>query len=230
MITSDQIIIHVGTFNRKSITNFCLRQLKKYKQDALLYVHDDDSREYDSDWIDQFADIVTLTGELRTKDSNVLRNTRVVFASFKYIQELVKTEEYSHIKYIYHCDNDIVHDKNFMNMLLYYYNKYNLPVSLFIHKYLVNLEELEDGYRSEHLPGASILFPISFVDRIDLNFAGSWDTYCNPIFGGNFIFSKNSYAEHYDFYGVHSYIGSNFCINPTKYLMRIDPYIKRKIL
>lgn len=30
----------------------------------------------------------------------------------------------------YSCDNDILHDPDFINKLLYFYNKYKLPITL----------------------------------------------------------------------------------------------------
>jgi hypothetical protein len=225
MITSKNILVHVSTYNREKLTKLCLKQLHKHKQESWIWVHDDGSN-YDISCLSNYCDVLV--------SSENKGPTQAVLGSFKQVYDYIKNENMDHIKYIYHSDNDMYHDECYMDVLVSLYNKYNLPTTLFFHKYDVVLDRYDDAILNKNLPGASILFPVKWIEKINQNHAGGWDGYLSEVFGNKFICSSPSYVEHYDYDGYHSWVsdtdGRNFAINPSKYLESKKSYILKEVL
>lgn len=236
-IQSENIIIHFTTYNRKNITEVCLKQIKKYKKNALLWVHDDESSEYDHAWLKQWADVVSSIKNPYSDPNQ--RSTFAVLNSLHLVREYARETNYSHI---YHSDNDVFHDKTFMDGLCHYWNTYQLPVVLYTEAnygwkgpdktipHVPVLETFQDGFRSCGGQGPSWLFPVEKVELMNKNLQGSWDSSLNPILGANFIFAKPALADQYIYNGVHAdCLEHNFTLNPTKYLKRFRSFILKKI-
>ena len=113
-----KVLIEVQCFNRKTITEKVLKQIKLYKGVADLHIVNDHSTEYDSEWLKQYADEVIEYEEKAT--INLLK-----YRSFKRFYE-------SDYDYFYMCDNDVFHDPDFMNQLFKIYHQSDkLPVTLY---------------------------------------------------------------------------------------------------
>lgn len=237
-IDSSNIIIHVTTHNRKKITEICLAQLKQYKQDALLWVHDDGSSEYDIDWLNQFGDIVTTL-----RNPHTFPNQRSTFAVLHSLQLAKKyADENPQYTHVYHTDNDMFHDPDYIKALCKYWNKYKTTIVLFTEKnygrcgpdrtipHVPVLEKYDDGFRSCWGQGASWLFLLSHINKFDANFNGSWDGHINDLMGQDYIHTIPNYADHYTFHGVHSGMNpENFALYPSPYLENIRPQILQKL-
>jgi hypothetical protein len=227
------------------MTEICLTQLKKYKKDALIWVNDDSSSEYDVKWLRQWADVVSTTSN-PFLDSHRRCNAAVIgsYYAIKNFASIRKNRRFTHI---YHCDNDVFHDKIYMDALCKFWNKYEMPVVLYTEEehhpirvpgqaHVPAVEVFEDGFRGHHCQGPSLLFPISKVEEMDKGFLGGgdnggWDTYVNDILK-NFFYPVPALAEQYSVDGVNSANGgleTHFTINPSEYLASYRESITKRI-
>ena len=123
-----KIFIAISTFNRKNITELCLKNLKGIVTDdknSKLVIYDDASTSYGEDFLKQFSDNV-----LRFRSSGGIERSRArSFRDFLYV--------YENYDLFYMTDNDTIHDPNFLKVLRNLYStssetfEKKLPIGLY---------------------------------------------------------------------------------------------------
>lgn len=231
-----KILIAVPVWNRKKTTELCLRQIQKNKnKNTELWAYNDHSTEYDNDWLKNMCDEVIklkknfnkkVVGNSENKNGIGVQHLRwYQFRTFLFQNKF---------DYIYMTDNDAFHDPDFLEIMLYLYKKYKLPVSLynsFYHSQKQNIKfENEEISMRVTAPGISMFFDKNMVEKIvrkleenkeDPNYA--WDYKCQEWLREPWITSKTSYLEHFgaESNSLHTQKGDwekDKAINPTKYL------------
>jgi len=127
--------------------------------------------------------------------------------------------------FMYLTDNDCFHDSNFIDVLIYYFEKYNLPVSLYRSNNLVKSKQISENDEvvfTGHCPGASMLLSKEMVKIIlgsinKIKTHTSWDWKVCEILK-TFIVTKTSFVQHFGENGLHSSLGKDEAVNPTEYL------------
>jgi hypothetical protein len=146
------------------------------------------------------------------------------------------------------CDNDILHDPEFENVLIKY-SKNNLPITLykssFIHsfgdrcsKYLKEYDEV--SVKTGLYGGASVFLNRNHVEKIvnklpenedlweELCKKTAWDSKIQSFIDNKrlYLITNRSYTEHFGINGQnHKLKNSDYALNPTDYLINISPSI-----
>lgn len=209
------IYFFLTTYNRKSITKKCIDNLNKIniKKYGFFHIHDDGSTEYDTEWLYKFKPNKVSKSENVGIDKIMLNK----IALFK------KDEGFD---YFYSCDNDMIHDPDFIDKAIELYEKYKLPLTLYNTKYHNKniIRENSDVFLLESFPGASLFFHKKDVEylkdyRILQNGTRSWDWHMVEIFKKRFICPKISYCDHFGLNGLHD-CQDDVATNPTNYLKK----------
>lgn len=195
--------IHLTTYNRKELTFRSIKNMKKCISSAshlfnkingdIFHIHDDNSSEYNLSFLAEHADLVTKSNRVG-------------------IQEIMlnKLLEFKHIKfdYLYHFDNDVLHDINALEMLFTLHQQTHLPVTLLntkYHSYENNILERNESYFiQKSFSGTSLflsknnLLNIQDSTLLDLKQTSSndWDWHISKLLG-KFVCPKDSYSDHY---------------------------------
>lgn len=217
-----KICIVVTAFDRKKQTEISLVQLKKCKGiNNQLWVYNDGSREYDSEFLSRFADRVFTSGNIGIEEQRK--------------SQLLYFNNQNDFDFLYFTDNDVFYDPDWLSKIGDLYHRYKVPISLYNteghEKYTI--EEYEDCYLRGSLPGVSILLDRDMVKFLVKDiivkgglFArkGGFDWRIGELFG-RVITSKQSYLEHYGYNGLHSKLNINgdWALNPTPYLESFKP-------
>ncbi len=206
------INIYIGTQNRKDITEFTLDNINKYKRDSNLYLYDDNSVDYDIDFLKQFTDNVVRYNE-RTGIARIRKNQIKHFID-------------SNADFCYLTDNDTIHDEFFVGKLLEFNKQFDNILSIFntdFHKTSSNYNK--DLLIKKVITGNSIFFNRNIAQRVfdsitnDRLPCDNWDWQISHVFD-NFAVSKTSYCEHLGWRGIHSsYDNPCRAINPTYFLI-----------
>lgn len=228
-----KVLIEVQCFNRKTITEKSLSQLKQYKKDADLHIINDYSTEYDNKWLEQFADKVIQYSEKATIN-------RLKYRTFKRFLD-------SDYDFLYMTDNDAIHDPYFMNQLFkIYYQSNGLPVTLYrssfikkcnVYKVIQNIPNGE--IRQGLFGGISTFLSKEHVQKIVNNLPKTedewviqtektaWDSKIQKWCSNNFFaVPQMSYVEHFGVGGQnHKHPNSDVALNPTPYLKNISENI-----
>ncbi len=232
-----KLLIEVQTFNRKTITEICLNQIKNYKEDAFLKIVNDYSTEYDNEWLKNFGDEVII----HEKKLSINRLKWRTFTSF------LETD----FTHLYMCDNDIYHDPEFISILRKYKGN-NLPITLyrssFIHsfgdgvsKYLKHWDKI--SLKSGLFGGASVFLNRDHIEKIvsklpdeetwaTLTSKEAWDSKIQKMIDDKkfYLIPKESYCEHFGTGGQnHKTKNSDYALNPTQYIKDISDEIWKKI-
>lgn len=229
-----KILIEVHCYNRKQITEQCLKQIRDNIKSSHLRVVNDYSTEYDNEWLLQFTDDVVLYEKKLTIN-------KLKYRLFKYFLQT----DYTHL---YMCDNDIYHDPLFETVLKKYHNN-NLPITLyrssFIHsfgdrcsRYLKNYDEV--SLKTGLYGGASVFLNREHIQKIVDNLPITediWDDNCKNIawdskiqhFIDNkrlYLITNKSYCEHFGIDGQnHKTKKSDYGLDLTGYLENISTEI-----
>lgn len=233
-----KLLIRVETWNRKNITEICLKQLKETKKDAFLEIVDDHSIEYDLDYLKQFGD-------------NVFRYEKKLGISklkYRLFKEFLKTD-YTHL---YMCDSDIYHDIDFIQFL----NKYksnNIPITLYkssfihsfgdgVHKYLKIYDNI--SLKAGLYGGCSVFLSKEQVSKIVENLPETediWESMCATEAWDSkiqkmidlkrfYLIPNKSLCEHYGEGGKnHTQMNSDYALDPTEYLIEKKEEILKKL-
>lgn len=221
-----KILIEVHCFNRKTITEICLNQLKLNKYDADLQIVNDHSTEFDDEWLSDFGKVISYEKKLNIN--------KLKYRTFKNFLET----DYTHL---YMCDNDMYHDPNFM-YILKKYSKNNLPITLyrssFIHSFGPNISRYVKNYEEVSLKsglygGASVFLNREHIEKIvsllpenediwDNNTRKeAWDSQIQKMIDVKrmYLIPNESYCEHFGWKGQnHRDKNSDVALNPTKFL------------
>lgn len=222
------ILILVTTYNRPAITKYALTTLAKTKRQASMWVIDDNSDLKKEDLIQWSG------GSLVVKQE---KNTGIDNLRFTWLSAAISYANKNNIRFIYHTDNDIVHDPNWLERLWDMSRGREGIYSLFNSKYhddRFSLEDQKDVIIRRECPGASFLhdvkcFPQDVADRYAIlsknKLPTSWDFILRRIINTNVTVSKTSYAEHYGADGIHNQGFTDRAINPTTWLREKEPFI-----
>ena len=204
--------ILVTTFNRKEITSRCLSLLNQFAPDYHLTISDDGSDEYGVEWLKQFSPTVISTP--RWGISKIRLNQLAEFKDSDY-------------EFLYLCDNDILHDPNFLSKAFELYEKYKLPVTLYRTKYH-KTKKFKDDMVQETFPGCSLLIHKSHLQGLtpeeirNRKSMESWDWHIGDLLlskGIKVISPHQSYCDHYPHGGIHSST-DDIGMNPTDFLKK----------
>lgn len=194
---TSKVVIALATFNRKKMTELCISNLIQTKQDATLYIYDDHSTEYDLEWLKGIAPGAKV---IRKPTKLGIERIRIEAQ----IDALADGYEY-----IYHTDNDAIHDPQWLEQIHSIVNDYPHGwVSLYhskIHKII------QTDARGRHIkvtcPGISFFYPVKNLEnhmdevkRLEQRF---WDF----TFGKHLkycVCSGNSFVEHFGVGGLHN--------------------------
>ena len=234
-----KVLIEVQCYNRKTITDIVLKQLKQYKGDATdLHIVNDHSTEYDKEWLNQYADQVIEYDQKAT--INILK-----YRSFKRFYE-------SDYDYFYMCDNDAYHDPDFMNQLFKIYHQSNkLPVTLyrssFIKKcgvYKVTNKIPNGEIRHGLFGGISVFLDRNHIENIMKHLPPTeeqwvkqtthtaWDSQIQNWSSNKYFATPDkSYVEHYGLGGQnHQTFESDVALEPTPFLKDTYDDIKQILI
>ncbi len=215
---NQSILISVPVFNRKKITQLCLYQLQRYKTSrCFLQVYNDHSTEFDNQFLLEYADEV-----IQLPHKMGINNLRL-YQLRKFIQ--------SDFDFIYLTDNDVIHDPNFIKVLIFLYElgEKKLPVCIYntIHHMQPNVIFFQNNFViiKRTAPGVSMFFDKNMVEKIfrildkvgnhqdDLN----WDYKVIAYLDKPVITSATSYLEHFGVGGIHNTdFEKDRALNPTE--------------
>lgn len=219
---SKDIVIVLATFNRKKVTEICLKNLSQTCKYATLWVIDDYSTEYDLDFLKQIA-----------PNANVFRLEK------KYGIEHLRRHshflaEKAGFKFIYHTDNDAFHDPNWLEKLFEIHQKGFNWIGLYNtahHNHRTKRKFDEEIDIRSACPGISFFYKIDLLSGVIPDFLpNSWDFVFGDILFECAV-STTSYLEHFGANGLHN---TNFdgdrAKNPTKWLSDRREEILNKLM
>ena len=202
------ILIVMTTFNRKAVTEICLKNIYDHKGSATLWVFDDYSTEYDLNYLKLIAPNAEFH---RPQIKYGIEQLRL------YIQLLASKTEY---KFIYHIDNDCYHDPGWAKQLYKIYQQHKGLIGLYntMHHFHRTIEAKGEYILRKACPGISFFYEQSKMLKIPTLY-NSWDFVFGDILGPAAI-STNSYVEHFGANGMHNGdFESDRASNPTPWLI-----------
>jgi len=205
----ENTVIAFATFNRKKITEICLSQISKTKNNASLWVYDDHSTEMDQSYIKSIAPDAEFFMPPQKLGINKLRFV---------IHNDVKLSKF---KFVYHTDNDAYHDPNWIKKLYELYKEHKMPISLYNtkHHFKNTIEEKKLFSIRKQAPGISFFYDISSMPNIEKHTHPNWDiSFSQHV--GRFIVTNQSYVEHFGANGIHNKdYEKDRAENPTEWLV-----------
>lgn len=202
------VVIVMTTFNRKAVTELCLRNLYNTKGAATLWVYDDYSTEMTLEDLKAIAPGAEIKRAPRKLYIDALR---------KYVHHEAKAAGF---KYIYHVDNDAYHDPKWFGRLMQLHRVHDGLIGLYnspFHQWY-KVEDRGDYEIRKECPGVSFFYEIAKLPAILPNRGGSWDF----VFAaglGNCAISKTSFVEHLGAGGIHNKdFDRDRAQNPTPWL------------
>ena len=201
-------VIAATTFNRKQITGICLKNLNALKGQCTLWIYDDHSHEYQTDFLQAIAPQATVRRapkKLGIEGLRPLVHQDAVQAGFKFI---------------YHVDNDAYHDPSWREALYKLYCKapgllglYNSNLHLWY-----TVQEMDDYFVRKHCPGISFFYELSKLQDTTKGKGLSWDMRFGSLFPSANI-TKTSFVEHFGAGGIHNQdFNRDRATNPTEWL------------
>jgi hypothetical protein len=216
------IEVYVSTKDRKEITEKCLNRLKEIcdSNQYILTIVDDDSTEYDLDWLRQFTPCVHSAENPKglTPQMRLLNTIRLQLGLFKLSNE----------PYCYLTDNDCYHHLNALEVALDLV-KHGEPVGLYISKY--NLENRLETPFYKLNSGVSLFFSrfdrfYPFAQKELKKNLKKWDGTLFRAYrdtGGKFALPEYSMLEHIGEGGV------NFKKGNPDVAQFLHPELKREL-
>lgn len=206
----------VATWNRKKITEICLKQLYSNKRDSFLHISDDYSTEYSISDMSKYCDLIEQP--VKKLGIHAMRCWE--------IEQFLKTD----YDLIYFTDNDAFHDPSYIDRLKDVYSRYKTPVSLYNTRwhFMNTVREEQDVVIRTTMPGISQLYDRAMATTI-LNILKqngipdyAWDYRFVEYLKMQTTTTRSSYVEHFGIHGIHN-PGNDFerdrATNPTMYLI-----------
>jgi len=218
---SSDLLIVVTTHNRAKITALSLENLDKTKRQAGLWVLDDHSTEYDLD----FLRVAAPTAERIERREKKLG---IDYQRFHCQLEAFQTR----YKYIYHTDNDAIHDPDWITRLYQIHNAYkNAPICLYntvFHiRNTISVGEALAIATRKFCPGISFFYPQAMLEPkadqikqlLEAPLRTNWDFYFGHFLNSPTVTSLMSYVEHFGAGGIHNNdYDRDRAYSPTPYL------------
>lgn len=228
-----KIRIDVPCFNRKKITELCLMQLNKHKNSSIeteIRIYNDNSTEYDNEWLSQWGTVVNYKMPEQQRWLNI--------HTIRYKAYLDFLEE--DFDYLYMTDNDAIHDPQYLNNLLNLHKITKLPVCGYKSKFMQNYSKKYKMQIQRKEPhhvildtngGISIFVSKAQVKKIMTNYdtnTKQWDCLTWHKLHNKYALSKFSHLDHYGKGGLHNRDWNfDYAINPTPYLKALrEPIIE----
>jgi len=213
-----KILICVPVYNRKQITELCLRNLVKYKDDATLWIYNDCSTDYDNVFLEQYADKVY---QLATY------NLGIDYLRWYQFRQFSSQVEFD---YLYFTDSDALHDPSFLHVLKSLVKRYDYPISLYTSS-VCPIESSSHVFFRKNAGGISHFYSKPMVNKIvfELNKEQrdpccGWDYKAIEYLGKPILSTHYSLLEHFGADGLHSGLGDfehDRARYPTQYLKLI---------
>lgn len=220
---SSQILIVVTTYNRPTITQLALKNITETKRKAALWVLDDHSTEYDLDFLRATAFDATRIERRQEKLGVEYQRLTTQLEAFE-----------TDYKFIYHTDNDAIHDPDWITRLAQIYDMfksnpiclYNTPFHM---QHTVKVLDQFALAARKFCPGISFFYDQSLLkpsahliaDIVKGPLKTNWDYYVSHFINMPTVTSLVSYVEHFGADGLHN---SDFerdrALCPTPYLLR----------
>lgn len=225
-----KIRVDVTCYNRKKITELCLLNLKKYNPNIHLRIYDDNSEDYNHEWLCPKGD------SIRSYDMSTLEYgwQHIHLIRSKAFYEFLNED----FDFLYLTDNDALHDPNWLTEATSLYNHFKLPVCLYISSYMYNHSpyykaqvDLKNSIIRGVTGGISMFLSRSHVNDIVQRLNGNmikdqWDCQVWNMLGNKFMIPKNSMVEHFGKDGLHHKdFNSEYAINPSIYLKNIKKHV-----
>ena len=204
------ILIVMTTFNRKAVTEICLKNIHDHKGFATLWVFDDHSTEYN---LNNLKLIAPSAHFFRPESKMGIEKMRL------HIQSLAHHTNY---KFIYHIDNDCYHDPEWAKQLYKIYQHHDGLIGLYntLHHFHRTIENKGEYILRKACPGISFFYEQAKLKEIPNKLYNSWDFVFGDMLGTAAI-SNVSYVEHFGANGIHnSNYESDRAANPTPWLMQ----------
>lgn len=216
---SKDILIIMTTYNRKKITELALKNIVETKKNATLWVIDDQSTEYDLDFLKSVVGDKAAKVEPNPERLNIERT--------RYRRQLEALE--TSFKYVYHTDNDAIHDPNWIERLQnittavpgHVVGLYNSP--LHEQDTLQTIKEAALVVRRS-CPGISYFFEQDLIRPAkpwlalfaQHPYVKAWDYVFSDLIKKPSLVSSVSFVEHYGKGGIHNQdFDRDKAVNPT---------------
>lgn len=203
--------------------------MNKYKNDGTeIRIYNDNSTEYDNDWLEQFGTPITykLPKQQRWVNIHTIR--------YKAYQNFLDEK----FDYLYMTDNDAIHAPGFLDVFLNLQRSTKHPVCGYISKYM---HEFSNQYRQQiRVPathhvlrntngGISIFLSreqvIKLMNKYNSN-TRMWDCDTWSLLGNQYVLTGNSFLDHYGKGGLHNKDWNfDYALKPIPYLKTIRPHM-----
>lgn len=213
------ILIVMTTFNRADMTKLALKNIDSTRQGVALTILDDHSTEYSLDELKSWTSSHAVIRPQKKLRINLLR------------VEAHKLAQAGNYKYVYHIDNDAIHDPCWVHRLYIMRRNYRGVLCLYNtrHHFSQTIKESSDFLFRASTPGLSFFYEVSQLDPIPTSFNNSWDFVFGDILGPSCV-SKVSYVEHFGAGGIHNHdFERDRAENPTLFLEKERPLIIQKL-
>jgi len=209
------IYTYVCTYNRKKISEYCLKSLWDNRQDSYITIDDDNSDR-------GMIDII-----LKYSDKAIFNHKHLGIDELRYLQLEYFCKTANDDDLLYLTDNDCFHDIEYIDKLKYFANKYRKKaISIYnsTSLYYCHTSETEEVFFANRISGCSMLLDKELACFIlSAGFVGEdWDIRVCKILSDNgkkCVVSKVSYVEHLGKGGIHSVdFNNDRALNPTGYL------------
>ena len=201
-------LIVMATYNRKQITEMCLKNLNSFRHGTALWVYDDHSTEISMEELSIWA------------PGAEVRRAATKLGIEKLRLEIHREAQKQNFKYIYHTDNDAYHDPEWLRRLYEIRQKHDGLIGLYntnLH-YHNNISVNDDIIMRKSCPGISFFYEISKLKECPDKIYNSWDY----VFGDKLApaaISKVSFVEHFGAGGIHNKdFNRDRAANPTPWL------------
>jgi hypothetical protein len=204
------ILIVMTTFNRGDVTKLALENIDASRLNARLMVLDDHSTEFS---LDDLKSWTRSSGVLRLPSKLGINHLRVVAH---------RIAESGNLKYIYHIDNDAIHDPDWLYRLYDMRKKFRGCLGLYntAHHFMRTIQEYNDVVLRTSCAGISLFYDVADIKKVPETFNNSWDFVFGDILGHTFV-SKVSFVEHLGAGGIHNKdFERDRAHNPTPWLVK----------
>ena len=201
------VLICVQTYNRKETITQTFRRLREIcdTSGAKLLITNDNSTEYDLEFLEQYADIlIPLKSET---ENGCVRLTEGRTKHLSYFEQ-------SDFQYCYFCDSDMYHHKDFITEVKRLSDKFKKPSGIYRGRPILEFHIGEQRYTMAE--GKSLFFSksIEFYNHMLRQFktdkqltTKNWEGVLYKSWkkvGGHHVISDISFAEHFHGGGVNT--------------------------
>lgn len=186
------LVIAQTTYNRRAISEISLSNMAATRGLATHWVYDDHSTQMTVEELQAMAPGATVVRHPKKLGIHRLR------------EHLHHEALKAGFKFIYHTDNDALHDPNWLARMFDIWVRHGRPVGLYntgLHR-IHTMREEGDVIIRKHCPGISMMYEFASVPPIP-SVGSEWDMNFGRAFK-EFAISKESFVEHFGADGIHN--------------------------